>query len=73
MSMGEVLQDVDLALQIVEQLGAQAAPVNCLDSDLLARFLQPTVRTEVRQRYVHALRDNRGRQSRNYPSRDRPR
>ena len=47
MSMGEVLQDVDLALQIVEQLGAQAAPVNCLDSDLLARFLWSMVKREV--------------------------
>ena len=48
MSMGEVLQDIDLALQIVEQLGAQTAPVNCLDSDLLTRFLWPMVKRDIR-------------------------
>lgn len=39
MSVGETLQDLYLALEVVEELGTEATPVHCLDRNLVVCLL----------------------------------
>ena len=47
MSMGQRLEDIDLALQIVNELGREAASNDCLNRDLLLRIIYDCVQTYV--------------------------